>query len=269
MKLRIVLSLLALPLLACGGGTGGGSGGGGTAGAERPPYDDCDDPNEVRMAPHVCWNPVGSRWRVVSQAPGGELTFDLELMAGGRVRATDDASSGPATDEWFVQENVIRIFLGNRWAEYRGELTNGTLLVGSASNVRGDTWTFRAERQHGGSCAAGEMVLGEGADPICYSAAGSRWTLSGRTSFTVELGANGTLTHDNPSDTTADNDTWSQAGNTLTLRFDGGATEYTATLSPRPVGRNAVERLSGNAHDASGSFSFTAEPIATYPPPFH
>lgn len=268
MKLRIALSLLALPLVACGGG-GGTPGVGRTAGGERPPYVACDDPNEVRMAPHVCWNPVGSRWHVTTQAPGGALDFDLELMAGGRVRSTDDAAGGPATDEWFVEENFLRIFLANRYVEYRGELTNGTVLVGSVRNVRGDSWMFRAERVHGGSCGEGELALGGGADPICYSAAGSRWTLAGRSTFTVELGAGGLIGHDNPSDTTTGNDTWTQAGNELRLSFDGGAIEYTATLSARPVARNAVERLSGSGRDGGGTFSFTAEPIATYAPPFH
>jgi hypothetical protein len=268
MKLRIALALLVLPLIACGESTPS-RGGTETAGAERPPYSACDDPNEVRLAPHVCWNPVGSRWHVNAEAPGGAIEFDLELMAGGRARASDDPSGGPATDEWVVQENVLRVFLGGRWAEYRAELTNGSLLVGDATNVRGDSWAFRAERQHGGTCAAGELVLAGGGDPVCYSVAGSRWAVAGRTSFTVELGAGGVLTHDLPSDTTAGNDTWAQSGSALTLRFDDGATEYTATLSPRPIGRGALERFEGSARDAGGAFPFSAQAVPSYPPPFH
>jgi hypothetical protein len=258
-------ALLALALLAsaCGGpstprvGTG-------TAGAERPPYVPCENPAEVRLAPHVCWNPAGSRWHVTAQAPGGALTFDIELMAGGRVRSTDDAAGGPGTDEWFVQEDILRIFLSNRYVEYRGHLTNGTVLVGDVMNVRGDMWDFRADRIHGGGCAEGELTLGEAGDPVCYSAAGSRWIVSARgATYTVELGAAGALRSDNPSDTTVGNDTWVQAGRELRLRFDEGATEYTATLG------TALDRLEGSARDASGTFTFTAQAVVTHAPPFH
>gem|GEM_PF-2372282 len=258
------LGCLALGGLALGcGGTTTPRVGTGPVGAERPPYVACENPSEVRLAPHVCWNPTGSRWHVTTQAPGGELTFELELMAGGRVRSTDDAAGGPATDEWFVQEDVVRIFLQNRYVEYRGQLTNGSLLVGDVTNVRGDIWDFRAERRHGGSCAAGEFTTSEAGDPACYSAAGSRWNVSARgSSFTVELGSGGTLTSNLSSDTTTGNDRWEQAGNEVHLRFDDGAAVYDATLSA------GLDRLEGSGHDASGTFTFTAQPVQSYPPPF-
>jgi hypothetical protein len=260
----LAFSALAL-VVGCGGPSGTGPGGT-TPVATRRPYTPCDNPAEVRMAPHVCWNPAGSHWHVTSSAPGGELEFDVELMAGGRVRATDHDASSPATDEWFVDDGTLRVFLGNRWVEYRGDLTNGTLLVGVAVNARGDQWDWRGERVHGGSCPAGELVAIAGDEPACYSAAGSRWTIRGRSgsTFIVELGPNGTLYSDDPSDTTTDNDTWEQNGESLSLSFDGGASEYSATLRPA-----SLTRFEGNARDASGTWSFTAEAVPTYPPPIH
>lgn len=252
-------------LVACGGTTPGG--GGTTPVAARRVYTPCENPREVRMSPHVCWDPAGSRWHVTSSAPGGELAFDVELMAGGRVRASDHDASSPATDEWFVDEGTLRVFLGNRWVEYRGELTNGTLLVGEAVSARGDTWTWRAERVHGGGCPAEELVASEADEPACYSAAGSRWTVRGRSgsAFVVELGAAGQLFTDNPSDTTTGNDTWQQTGASLVLRFDDGASEYTATLQAADL-----TRLSGNARDSSGAtWAFTAEAVPSFPPPIH
>ena len=252
-------------LTACGG-TGTGTGGT-TPVAARRAYTPCENPREVRLAPHVCWDPAGSRWHVSSSAPGGTLEFDVELMAGGRVRATDHEASSPATDEWFVDDGTLRVFLGSRWVEYRGELTNGTLLVGAATNARGDTWDWRAERTHGGGCPEGELVASVNEEPACYSAAGSRWTVRGRSgaSFVVELGAAGQLFSDDPSDTTTGNDTWTQAGESLSLRFDDGASEYTATLRAADL-----THLTGNARDASGAtWAFTAEAVPTYPPPIH
>lgn len=269
MRSRAVFPLFALAVAACGGTTAPRVGTG-TAGAERPPYVACENPSEVRLAPHVCWNPAGSRWHVTAQAPGGELSFDVELMAGGRVRSTDTLTSNPATDEWFVQEDILRIFLANRFVEYRGQLSNGSLLVGDAINVRGDAWEFRAERQHGGSCASNELtVTAEGADPVCYSAAGARWTVSARgASFVVDLGAGGALTSSNPSDTTVGNDTWTQAGNEVRLRFDEGASEYTVTLDVASLARGTL-RVEGAGRDGSGPFDFTVQPVPSYPPPFH
>lgn len=258
-----VSGLVPSLLLAGCGGTTTPRVGTGPVGAERPPYVACENPREVRMAPHVCWDPTGSRWHVTTQAPGGELDFELELMAGGRVRATDDAAGGPATDEWFVQEDVLRIFLQNRYVEYRGQLTNGSLLVGDVTNVRGDVWDFRAERHHGGGCAEGELTTSNEGDPACYSAAGSRWTLSARgNTFTVELGPGGVLTSDLSSDTTTGNDRWEQSGDEVHLRFDDGAVSYDGTVNA------ALDRLEGSGRDGSGTFTFTGQSVPTYPPPF-
>ena len=261
----VVFLSSSIALAACGGTTPGG--GGTTPVAGRRVYTPCENPREVRMSPHVCWDPTGSRWPVTSGAPGGELVFDVELMAGGRVRATDHEASSPATDEWFADEGTLRIFLGSRWVEYRGELTNGTLLVGQAVSARGDGWDWRAQRVHGGGCPAEELVASEADEPACYSAAGSRWTVRGRSgsSFVVELGAAGQLYSDDANDTTTGNDTWEQTGTALVLRFDDGASEYTATLQPADL-----TRLAGNARDASGAtWAFSAEAVPSFPPPIH
>lgn len=221
-------------------------------------YVPCEDPAEVRLAPNVCFDPVGTRWQVVASAPGGQLDFSLELMAGGRVRATDHPAANPGTDEWIVEDDLLRIFLGNRYVEYRARLLNGSVFVGTAQNVRGDRWEFRANRERTiAECRGNELVVREGDEPGCYSAAGSRWlvSLEGR-SFTIELAGNGAMTSDDPSDTSAGDDTWEQERGALRLLFDGGARRLEATLRP-----GALEQLSGTA---SPGGSFTAEAIPTY-----
>ncbi len=263
--LASVLGLASLAVSACGGaGNGTGST---TAARARPPYAPCDNPAEVRLAPTVCWSPVGSRWRVVAQAPGGEYTFDIELMAGGRVRSTDATGATPATDEWFVENEMLRIFLQDRYVEYRGTLRNGTVLIGEAVNVRGDSWQFRADRRHEGSgCRDNELVATGGEEPGCYTVAGSRWTVhAGPSEYEVQFADGGRLLSTNAADTTPDDDGWEQQGSTVRFWFDDHATELTATLTPANL-----SHLSGNGHDArGGTLTFTAEPIPTYPPPIH
>lgn len=228
----------------------------------RRTYTPCENPAQVRFAPTVCFDPVGSRWRIVANAPGGRYEFEVELMAGGRVRATDHPAAGPGTDEWFVEDDELRIFLANRFVEYRGRFTNGTVIVGEAANVRGDRWDWRADRLHTGRpCLGNELTTNDADEPGCYSAAGSRWTVTtGGRSFVVELAANGSLTSNDPSDTTSGNDTWQQEGATLRFFFDERATTYEATLNAADLAH-----LSGTVSGRT-SGTFTAEALPTYPP---
>ena len=263
---RASLVLASLDLVACGGETTTDSAGTTPHSRERPAYAACDDASQVRMAPTVCWNPTGSHWQFEAQAPGGTYTFEVELLAGGRVRAADVPNATPATDEWFAENDELRIFLQNRYVEYRATLHNGTLLVGEAVNVRGDTWGFRATRVHqGDTCPSNELTVGVGDEPGCYDAAGSRWTVhAGNAEYEISLGENGSLVSNNPSDTTVDDDGWSQEGGTIVLWFDNHATELTATITP-----SDLSHLSGNGHGAAGAISWSASAIPSYPPPIH
>lgn len=256
---RTAASALFLSLVGCGGATTTTT----TTTTAGRPYVPCENPLQVRLAPTVCFDPVGSTWRVVADAPGGHYDFRISLLAGGRLRATDHPAAGPGTDEWFVEDDQLRIFLGNRYVEYRGRLQNGTVFVGEASNVRGDTWEFRADRVHeGGQCQVNELVVSAGDEAGCYSVAGSRWTVaSGGRSFDIELNANGTLSSSDSADTTPGNDHWQQEGGTLRLSFDDGATTFSAQLDPAHL-----DHLEGQVSGrASGTFTASATP--SYAPP--
>jgi len=226
-------------------------------------YMPCENPTQVRLAPGVCFEPVGSTWRVVADAPGGHYDFRITLLAGGRVRSTDHIAAGPGTDEWFVEEDQLRVFLGNRYVEYRGRLQNGSVFIGEATNVRGDSWEFRADRVHeGGRCLVNELVTHDGDEPGCYSAAGSRWSVQvGGRSFDVELNANGSISSNDASDTTPTNDRWQQEGGTLRWLFDDGATTFATQLNAANL-----DRLEGQV-SGRASGTFTATPTPTYAPP--
>jgi hypothetical protein len=261
-----LLALASLSLLACGG-TPSGTGSTTPHSRERPAYTACDVAGQIRLAPTVCWDPTGSHWHVTAEAPGGSLTFDVELMAGGRVRSTDVSGATPATDEWFVENDELRIFLQNRYVEYRATLHNGTLMLGEAVNARGDVWPFRADRLHtAGTCPANEVATSSGDEPGCYDVAGSRWTVTaGGAEYEVQFAENGALLSTNPAHTTPDDDGWTQEGATVRFWFDDHATELTATISPA-----ALDHLSGSGHDASGgTLSWSAAAIPSYPPPIH
>ncbi|MFO0681012.1 MAG: hypothetical protein U0234_03125 [Sandaracinus sp.] len=268
LRSRLALSLASSLLIVACGGTGAGGGGDTTAHSQqRPPYTPCDDASAIRMAPTVCWNPTGSHWRVQADAPGGSYTFDVELMAGGRVRATDVAGATPATDEWFAENDVLRIFLQNRYVEYRATLHNGTMLLGTAVNVRGDEWPFRADRVHvATSCPAEELATTGGDEPGCFDVAGSRWTVTaGNREYELQFGENGALLSTDPSDTTQGDDGWEQQGGTVHYWLNDRATEVTATLTA-----SDLTHFTGSGHDAQGApISVRATAIPTYAPPIH
>ncbi len=264
--LSTLLALASLSLVACGGAATG-TGTTTPHSRERPAYTACDDASQVRLAPTVCWSPVGSHWHVAADAPGGSYAFEIELMAGGRVRSTDVTGATPATDEWFVENDELRIFLQNRYVEYRATLHNGTLMIGEAVNVRGDVWSFRADRVHvSASCPANEVATSSGDEPGCFDVAGSRWAVNaGGHEYEVQFGENGTLVSNNPTDTTVDDDGWSQEGATVVFWFNDHATELTGTITASDLGH-----LAGTGHDSSGgALSWSAAAIATYPPPVH
>lgn len=233
---------MAIALTACGGPSTQG----GTTPVARGP-EPCPTPGELRLG-RICWSPIGSRWHVTAMAPGGEYAFDVELLAANRLRSTDHPAAGPTTDEWFVDGNTLRLFLANRFVEYRSDLGNGTVMIGEAVNTRGETWEWRGDRmQIGGGCNPDEAALGQ----TCFAIAGTQWTLhAGGADRVVHFAPEGRLLTDQGG---TDGDTWTQQG--ATVRFTLGGTVYTTTIE------SETATLAGSG--------WTAERIELYPPPIH
>lgn len=221
----------------------------GTTAATAEGPEPCPNPDEVRLG-NVCWSPTGSRWHITALAPGGEYAFDVELLAAHRLRSTDHPVASGATDEWFADGNTLRFFLQNRYVEYRAEISNGTVIVGEAQNVRGDSWTWRGDRvQADSGCQPGDASVGE----TCIALVGTQWLLhSSSGERVIHFEAEGVLLTD--SSAADGSNRWSQEGSQLRFTLDG--VEHTAEV------RNA-ERLEGTA----GSTRWTADLVPLYPPP--
>lgn len=124
-----------------------------------------------------CWSAAGTHWRVQADGPGGAYRFDLTLLGAGRVRSTDHDGASPVSDEWSQNGSLLRIFLSDRFVEYRTRVSNGTVLIGEAINVRGQRWAFRADRDFEAAGCAGAEAVVEG---VCMTVAGTRWQLDGQ-----------------------------------------------------------------------------------------
>lgn len=198
----------------------------------------------------TCWSAEGTRWRVLADASAGVDEFELELLAAGRVRSTDNPHASPATDEWFQEGRFLRVFLAERFVEYRAEVTNGTVLVGDALNVRGQRWPWRGDRAFGeGACSPGEARLAD----ACMTVEGTRWRVEG-VDPVVELLGGGVVVAGG-GDPGADR--WEQEGTQVRFSLDEGARRFEGTLEGDAALRG-LER---------GRGAFVAHREASIPPP--
>lgn len=164
-----------------------------------------------------CWNAAGTRWTVEAEGPGGNYRFDLELMGANRARSTDHAAASPATDEWVQDGPLLRVFLSDRYVEYRARVSNGTVLLGEARNVRGQRWSFSARRAFGPpACLAQEARF----DTVCMSVAGTRWRLGdGDDARVVRFAEAGVVQADGVED---DAGQWEQEGAEVRFELTAG-----------------------------------------------
>ncbi len=197
-----------------------------------------------------CWAATGTRWRVRADGPGGRYEFDLDLLAAGRARASDHDGASPAIDEWFLDGGRLRVFLSDRFVEYRAPVTNGTVLVGEAVNLRGQRWSFRADRDFGeAACAADEAPLAG----ACMTVAGTRWTLDGRVVAFLDAGEVAV-------DAAEASGRWTQSGPALTFSLEAGAPTRVARVED-------PSRLEGSFEGEGGSWSATR--VVSLPPVMH
>ncbi|MGE0788734.1 MAG: hypothetical protein AB7S26_23885 [Sandaracinaceae bacterium] len=201
-----------------------------------------------------CWTAANTRWNIDASGPGGDYRFGVTLLAAGRVRAGDHPGAGPAHDEWFQVGPTLRIFLSDRFVEYRAQVTNGTVLIGEALNVRGQRWSWRGDRVfEEASCEPGDARLDDG----CLALVGTRWELLRHDADAelIEFQEDGRLFH-------GEDDLvgrWEQAGSALTFRLAEEGPEYVALIA-------SSDELSGSGPD---NVAFTATRVPSIPPVMH
>lgn len=238
----IWIAAVVAPAIGCGAARSHGPVG---PSGEAERNDPCPNRNELQLASH-CWNPAGSRWRIVASAPGGEHRFDIELLSANRLRSSDHPAADPARDEWFVENGELRLFLANRFVEYHAHVSNGTVLVGRAVNARGDEWRWRGDRSYGTGCPEGEAQLSAG----CFSIAGTVWDASrGDVRHILQFAEDGQLLVD--ADEADAEHRWTQEGALVHFAHDGH--DQTVVIA------------SDAAHFAGEGW--TGELVPLYPPP--
>ena len=195
---------------------------------------------------------------MAAQGPGESYEFELTLLRAGRVRSTDHAAAGPASDEWFQQGELLRVFLGDRFVEYRARIGNGTVLTGEALNVRGQRWSWRADRDFEQTvCARSEALV----DDACLTVEGTRWRLEHEaTHETLEFLAGGALGRGAGDPDATRVGTWSQTAEDVRFAFGSDETTFLARLE------NA-DQMTGSASSERGAHPFVAVRMPSLPPP--
>ncbi len=231
--------MLAALIAGCGGATPE------VRSSEAAPPDDGCGPSATRLGAE-CWSAAGTRWAIAAEGPGGTYEFEVELLAAGRVRATDHRGASPATDEWFQDGPLLRIFLADRFVEYRATIENGTVIVGEAINVRGQRWAWRGSRLFGEHpCRDDVARVGES----CFTVVGTLWQLGD--GAPIELLANGAVARGTGEP--AEGDRWEQEGGAV--RFSIGGRRYEGELDG-----------TGTLRGTSDGASFTATRLESIPP---
>lgn len=119
-----------------------------------------------------CWELAGSKWHIIADGPGGKHDFMVELLLHGRVRSTDHPTASASSDEWVIQDGILRLFLSERFVEYRAQISNASVVAGRALNSRGHEWLWRGERLSAEvQCQDDELQVGE----ACMTVAGTTW----------------------------------------------------------------------------------------------
>ncbi len=243
-----VLLLTGVLLVGCGGSVG--SGAGAREGAAASGGGGACEADTTRLGAS-CWSAAGTHWRVQADGPGGVYRFDLALLGAGRVRATDHEGASPAIDEWTQDGSLLRIFLSDRFVEYRTRVTNGTVLIGEAINVRGQRWAFRADRDFGGGgCAPDEARL----ESACMTVAGTRWELDGQV---VAFLAGGALAVGGAEEASG---AWQQTSAALSFTLAEGEPAHVAEVA-------STSELSGTLEGSDGTWRATR--LETIPPVMH
>ncbi|MFK7991482.1 MAG: hypothetical protein AB8I08_36030 [Sandaracinaceae bacterium] len=208
---RTMALIASCALAACGPPPGPPSAR--TVRSSRAPSGDGCAATQTRLGGE-CWNAAGTRWTVEAEGPGGNYRFDLELMGANRARSTDHAAASPASDEWVQDGPLLRVFLSDRYVEYRARVSNGTVLLGEAHNVRGQRWAFMARRAFGPpACLAQEARFGT----VCMTLAGTGWRLGeGEEATTVRFAAGGEVQADGVEDVAG---RWEQEGASLSFEL--------------------------------------------------
>ena len=226
--------------------------------ASRAPSGDGCPAAETRLG-ESCWSAEGTRWQVEAEGPGGAYRFELELMAANRARSTDHTAAGPQSDEWVQDGPLLRILLSHRFVEYRARLTNGTVLIGEARNVRGQRWSWRAARVFGElSCPETETRVGE----ACMSVAGTRWRLEGDglEAHAIAFLGDGQLGVDE-SDVPAGS--WTQRGSAVTFALAEHGPSFEAEVSD-------ADALEGTwTREGSRARVWRATRLESFPPVMH
>lgn len=238
----------SLVLLGCAGApSADGQNGADTAGGDEPAA--CD-PDATRLGAS-CWSAAGTSWQISAEGPGGEYRFEVVLLAAGRVRSTDHEHAAPGRDEWTQDGPLLRIFLSDRFVEYRTRVTNGTVLVGEAVSVRGQRWAWRGDRVFGGAaCTDGEARI----DESCLAIAGTRWSLGGAV---VEFLEGGRVAVGAAQEAAG---TWEQSGAALRFALGEGEPTHVVELT-------SPSTLSGTFEGRGGTW--TAERVISVPPVMH
>jgi hypothetical protein len=190
-------------------------------------------------------NVSGTSWTVVETDTEGSRDI-FNFLPDGTLSYSYQPGSF-TNGKWKQNGNSIYIEMNNKFVEYQGRIS-GTHIEGTASNIKGNHWTWTADMQSAPS--RGFIAQGNSSVP---SIAGTTWAgpdTMGR-HYTYEFLPDGTLRYiyENGNFTDA---TWKQDGDSIYMSINNKFSER--------LGRIIGTHMEGNAWNTKGQkWTWTAD----------
>lgn len=84
----------------------------------------------------------GSTWHYADE----QWQYDLEFADNGVLHSSHPNDKTRNNDSWEQDGVNVKFYYNNKYSQYKGTLSGNNVMSGTATNKRGDTWTWKASR---------------------------------------------------------------------------------------------------------------------------
>lgn len=99
---------------------------------------DTSTPVPAETAPSLS----GSKWHYADQ----DWQYDLEFAPNGVLHTTHPNDKTKNNDTWEQDGVNVKFYYNNKYSQYKGTLSGNNLMSGTATNKKGNSWTWKATR---------------------------------------------------------------------------------------------------------------------------
>jgi hypothetical protein len=88
----------------------------------------------------------GTRWKLVYEGVDGEKSYEIEFLAGGKLKSNIKEDTTPDDDFWRYDGGSVVFSFNDEYAVYVGQFISDGLIKGTAENIANASWEFEFRR---------------------------------------------------------------------------------------------------------------------------